>query len=173
MIGWCAHHMFTRCCWHHCNSTIVLAGTQTEFLYAALDFGKSLLEIKRLEETSICFDHLLRISLMEERTIVHLTIVNCLYLSLKEPFNAFAIFPQSILHLVVFGNYVSAQAMLLSFKPVALIASLISPRVNSKTMFLVVFVLTLVHTAIVPYVDSHAFHIVVEPFALVFAPIKP
>lgn len=79
---------------------------------------------------------------MEERCVVHLAIIDRLHLRFVEPFDALSVLPQPILHLVVFWDDIGAEAMLLTLEPVALVAACISPGVDSKAVFLVVFVLT-------------------------------
>ena len=104
---------------------------------------------------------------MEEGCVVHLQVIDGLNLSLVEPFDALAIFPQSKLNFIVFGDHICAKAMLLALVPIALIAALVSPGVNSEPMLFVIFVLPLVHAAVIPDVDAHALHVVVQPLSLV------
>mmetsp|Transcript_16812 Transcript_16812/g.21278 ORF Transcript_16812/g.21278 Transcript_16812/m.21278 type:complete len:331 (-) Transcript_16812:150-1142(-) len=110
---------------------------------------------------------------MEESGVVHLAVVDSLHLRLIEPFNALAVLPQAILHLVVFGHDVGAEPVLLALVPVALVAALIGPGIDAETMLFVVFVLALVHSTIVPDVNAHALHVVVQPLALILATIEP
>lgn len=117
--------------------------------------------------------HPLRFSLLEEALVVELSGIDGIDLALVEPFDALAVLPQPILDLIVLGNEIGAQAMLLALVPEALVASSIRPSVNSEAVLLIVLVLALIHPAIVPDVDAHALHVVVEPLALVFAAIKP
>jgi hypothetical protein len=97
---------------------------------------------------------------MEETTVLELVVINGQDLRLIEPFNSLTILPETILHLVVLGNHICAETVLLALVPVTLVTATISPGINTKAMFFVVFVLTLIHAAIVPNVDAHAFHVI-------------
>lgn len=110
---------------------------------------------------------------MEESLIVQLLVVDSIDLAFIEPLDAFPILPQPKFDLVVLGNQISAQSVLLSFVPETLIAASVRPGVNTEAMLLVVFVLALVHSAIVPNVNAHPLHVVIEPLALVLAAIEP
>ena len=90
-----------------------------------------------------------------------MVVIDLLHLVLDKPFYSFAIFPKSILHLLVLGYYVLAESVLFSLIPVAFVASRISPGVDPKAVFLIILILSLVLAPIVPYVDAHALHIVV------------
>ena len=74
---------------------------------------------------------------MEESRIAHLHVVDCLHLSLIEPFNTLSIFPKTKLDLVVPGYDIGAKSMLFSLVPEALVAACISPRVDAKPVLLV------------------------------------
>ena len=110
---------------------------------------------------------------MEEGCVVHLQIVDSLHLSLVEPFDTLAVFPEAELYFVVFWHNVSAKAVLLSLVPEAFVAALVSPRVNAESVLFVVFVLSAIHPSIVPDVNAHSFHIVVEPLSLVLTAVQP
>lgn len=110
---------------------------------------------------------------MEESCIVHLQVIDGLNLSLVEPLDALAVFPESKLNFIVFGNHICAKAVLLALVPIALIAALVSPGVNSEPMLFVIFVLPLVHATVVPDIDAHAFHVVVQPLSLVTSTVEP
>ena len=112
-------------------------------------------------ERALMIQIALRICLLEEVLVIELLVVDSLDLALIEPFNALAVLPQPKLHLVVFGDEIGAQTVLLSLEPEALIATSIRPSVNSKPVLLVVLVLALVHSSIVPHVNAHALHVVV------------
>jgi hypothetical protein len=113
-----------------------------------------------LAETRPRVHHTLRVSLMEETTVLELIVVNGQDLRLVKPFNSLTIFPKTILHLVVLGNHICAETVLLAPIPVTFVAATISPSINTKPMFFVVFVLTLIHASIVPNVDAHALHVI-------------
>jgi len=169
-------HYFTRCIDNvRIDRQLFLgkASPQAKLFDAPLHLRQSLLEALRLEEACIRLHHPLRVSLMEESGVVHLAVIDGLYLSFIEPFDALTIFPQTILHLVVFGDDVGADAVLLSLEPEAFVATLIGPGVDTKAMLFVILVLALILTSVVPNVDAHSFHVVVEPFALVLATIEP
>ena len=100
-------------------------------------------------------------------------VVDRVNLTLVEPFNSLAIFPETEFDLAVLGNKIGTQAVLFSLVPVSLVAAPVRPSVYSKAMLLVIFVLALVHPTIVPDVNAHALHVVVEPFTLVFTAIEP
>jgi len=110
---------------------------------------------------------------MEKCFIAHLHVINCLNLSLIEPFDALAVLPETKLDFVVSRDDVSTQTMLLALVPISFVAPRISPRVDTKAMLFVIFVLAAVLTAVIPNVDSHAFHIIVKPLTLILSPIKP
>ena len=110
---------------------------------------------------------------MEECRIIHLHVVDRLDLGLVEPFDPLAVLPQAELHLVIFGNNIGAETVLFTLVPIAFIAALIGPRVDTESVLLVVFVLATVHPSIIPDINSHALHIIVEPFTLVLTAVKP
>ena len=110
---------------------------------------------------------------MEERLVAHLHVVNGLNLCLVEPLDALSVLPEAELGFVVAGHDVGPQAVLLALVPVALITSLISPCIDTKAVLLVILVLTAKQSPVRPTLDAHAFHFTVQPFALVFAPIRP
>lgn len=110
---------------------------------------------------------------MEETRVVHLPVIDRLYLSLIEPLDTLAILPKAVLNFVVLWNDVGAQTVLLALVPIALVAALVSPCVDTESVLLVVFVLASVHTSIIPDVDAHTLHVVIEPLALILATIKP
>ena len=58
----------------------------------------------------------------EELFVVKLSLFNLFTLILLEPFDAFAFFPETTLNSLSW-NYVSAQAVLLAFKPLTHIAT--------------------------------------------------
>ena len=147
--------------------------TKVELLDTPLDLMEAVIELWWLKEGRFGLNHALGIRLMEERRIVHLHIVDRLYLGLVEPLNALAVLPQAELDLVVFGDDIGAESVLFAFVPVAFIAALISPRVDPKAVLFVIFVLAAVHSSVVPDVNSHALHVIVEPFSLVLAAVKP
>ena len=159
-------------CWSR-SLAHVGALTQVELLDTARYLTKAIIKLLWLEEGCLGLNHALRICLMEESSIVHLHVVDCLDLGFVEPFYPLAVLPQTELHLVIFGNDVCAETVLFTLVPIAFIAALISPRVDSEAVLLVVFVLTAVHSSVIPDVNSHALHIIVEPFALVLTAVKP
>jgi hypothetical protein len=63
--------------------------------------------------------------------------------------------------------------VLLALVPVALIAALVGPSVDTKPVLLVIFVLALVHAPVIPDVDAHSLHVIVQPFSLVATSIEP
>ena len=136
-------------------------------------FSKSIVEAFRFLECRIRLNHFLRFCLMEECSVVELEIVDGLHLRLIEPLNAFSIFPQTKFDFVVLGYNIGADTVLLALVPVPFIASPVCPSINSKSMFLVVFVLALVHSSVVPDVNAHAFHVVVKPLTLIASSIQP
>jgi hypothetical protein len=111
--------------------------------------------------------------LTEEGGVVELEIIDGGHLDLVEPLDALAVLPKPVLNFVVFRNKVGADAVLLAFEPVSLIATSISPGVNAEAMFFVILVLALVHSSVVPQVDAHALHVVFEPLALVPSAVEP
>ena len=110
---------------------------------------------------------------MEELCVIKLLVVDVLYLSVVEPFNALAVFPQTILQLAVFRDHVGTQPMLLTPIPKPFIAATVCPCVNAEAMFFIIFILALIHTTVVPDVNSHALHVVVEPFTFVASAVEP
>ena len=110
---------------------------------------------------------------MEESLIAHLHVIDSLNLCFIEPFDALAILPQAELNFIVARHNICAKAMLFTLVPVSLIASLISPSVDPKTVLLIILVLPAILSSIVPDVDAHTLHVIVQPLTLVFASIKP
>jgi hypothetical protein len=72
--------------------------------YFTLYLAQFIVEISGFSKVCIWFDHSLRISLVEELTVVQLLVVNGLDLSFVKPFDSFAVFPKSKLYLAVFRN---------------------------------------------------------------------
>ena len=140
---------------------------------ATLDFLKSVFESLGLTEGGLRVNHLVRVCLVEETRIVETEIIDGLHLNLVEPLDALAIFPQTVLSFVVLGHHVSANAVLLSFVPVAFVASAVSPSVHTEAMLLVILVFTLVHSAVVPNVNAHTLHVILEPLAFVPTTVEP
>lgn len=108
--------------------------------------------------------------LLEELSEVYLSVEDLLGCILVEPFDPFAVFPQAILDLMI-RNEVHAQPILLALQPPTLIFSHVSPRIDTITILLVIFVLAFIFTPILPSVDAYSFHIIINPFSLVFATI--
>ena len=159
-------------CWCWSRSLAhVCALTQVELLDTAGYLTETIVKLRWLKEGSLRLNHTLRICLMEESSIIHLHVVDRLDLGFVEPFDPLAVLPQAELHLVIFRNNIGAETVLFALVPIAFIAALISPRVDSEAVLLVVFVLTAVHPSIVPDVNPHALHIVIEPFTLVFTAV--
>jgi hypothetical protein len=111
--------------------------------------------------------------LLKASCIIHLICINLLHLSFIEPLDSFTVFPQTEFNLVLFGDKIGAEAVLLASRPEAFIATSISPSIYTIAMFLIVTVLTLILTAIVPDVDTNTFHVVVTPLSLILATVQP
>lgn len=142
-------------------------------LYSSRHIGEPVVEVLWLFEGGVLDHHGARLLLVEERGVVHLSIVYCLHLSFSEPLDALAIFPQTKLNFVVLGDDVGAKAVLFALVPVALVAPLIGPCVDAKAVLLVILVLSLVHSAVIPNVDAHALHVIVEPLTLIPSAVEP
>ena len=144
---------------------------QIELRNAPLNLIKPIIKVAGLVKSSAPINHRGRLALAKECAEVELKVIYLLHLLLVEPLGAFAIFPEAVLDLFVFGDGVSAQAVLLALEPVSFVAAGVGPRVDAEAVFLVVFVLTLVAPPIIPDVDPHPLHIVIKPLALITAAI--
>lgn len=138
-----------------------------------LDLDQFVLKAFRLVECRVGVHHRVALVLVEKCRIVKLEVVDCGQLDLIKPLNSLAVLPKSMLRFVVLRNDVSADAVLLAFVPVALIAAAISPGVDTEPMLFIIFVLTLVHATIVPDVNAHSFHVVLVPFTFVTTTVQP
>ena len=145
--------------------------SQIELLYAPGNLIQTVIKSERLIEVTFHVGNPLRISLLEKSFIFQLVIVDRVNLTLVEPFNSLAIFPETKFDLTVLGDEIGAQTVLFTLVPVSLIAAPVCPGVNSEAMLLVVFVLAAVLTPVIPNVDAHTLHIIVQPFSLVFATV--
>lgn len=110
---------------------------------------------------------------MEECRIVHLKVIDSLHLSLIEPLNALAVFPESKLDFLVLGHHISPQPMLLALKPITFISALISPLIDPISMFFVSLVIPRVLSPVVPDINAQAFHIILKPLSFVKSAIEP
>ena len=81
-------------CWCWCRSLAhVGALTQVELLDTARYLTKAIVKLLWLEEGCLGLNHALRVCLMEESSIVHLHVVDCLDLGFVEPFYPLAVLP--------------------------------------------------------------------------------
>jgi len=131
-----------------------------------------LLEDLRGPKRCILLNHLFRLIIVEKARIVVASIY-FLHLVITEPLNSFSIFPQTVLQFFFGWHVISAQSVLFSAIPIARVASVVVPLINSVAMLFIVFILTCVNSAISPNVDANSFHIVFEPLTFVATAVKP
>lgn len=134
---------------------------------------EALVEICRFLEASDIVGHEISAFLFSEMTaIVLLTLLNSSDLVLIEPFNSFAVFPESISCWLAILR-IFTYSVLFATGPVSIIFAAICPLVIAVTMLLIVFVFTLVGSAVGPFVLAHAFHVIIEPHSLVLPTVFP
>lgn len=91
-----------------------------------------------------------------------------------KPFDALAVFPETILCAVCFlVIYVYSEAVLSAFLPITLVPAVVWPVVDAVPVFLVVQEFPMECSAILPFVHADAFHVVVKPFALIASAVEP
>jgi hypothetical protein len=139
------------------------------------DAVHALIKLRWLHKSSIsfkCSGALLNI-IDEEHARIHAFLVDLENARFVKPLNALACLPEPKLYAVFCAISVRAQTMLLSFVPPALVLSAISPIVNPKALFFVVFILSVVSDSVLIEVNAEPMHVVHFPLPVVLTSIVP
>ncbi len=125
------------------------------------NFIKSVVEVGRAIEVRIRSWKVLAFLFCKEYIVVKSFTIYLLDALVIELFSAFPVLPKSEYLLLLAGNYIDSESMLLTIEPPALITPAISPVEETEPALFIISELPLIMTTVGPVVNAHSIPVVV------------